>query len=81
MTFDTDPRTPDLSRSRASVAPFIILIVIVAALAGAMYAYQDQLQALLGSPHRLQSPLAEKVALVSDMAYERPGRCGSDPLR
>ena len=50
MTMDTDPRMPDLGRTRASVTPFIVLVVIVAAAAVAMYAYQDQLQALLGFP-------------------------------
>jgi hypothetical protein len=50
MTLDTDPRTPDLGRTRASVAPFIIFVLVVVALAGAMYAYRDQITAALGVP-------------------------------
>jgi hypothetical protein len=50
MTLDTDPRAPDLGRTHASVAPFIVLVAIVVAAALAMYAYENRLQSLFGVP-------------------------------
>jgi hypothetical protein len=39
MTVPTDPRTPDVTRSKASVWPFILLVVVVAVVAWGAYAY------------------------------------------
>jgi hypothetical protein len=40
----------DLGRTRAPVAPFVVLVAIVVAAALAMYAHQNRLQSLFGVP-------------------------------
>jgi hypothetical protein len=39
MAINIDPRTPDATRSKASVWPFLLLIVLVVVVAWASYTY------------------------------------------
>ena len=46
---NTDPRTPDVTDARAAVMPFIVLLLIIAAVAGAAYFYWPEMQQVLRS--------------------------------
>ena len=54
MTTDTDPRTPDVvrnvARSKASVLPLIILLVLTTAVAWVAYKAWPALQEILNAP-------------------------------
>ena len=50
MSPDADPRTQDVTQARASVMPFVILTIIVVAIAVGSYLYWPEMRQVLNNP-------------------------------
>lgn len=50
MSRDFNARTPEVTNERATVAPFVILIIIVLLLAVGAYLYWPEMEQVLSSP-------------------------------